>query len=58
MTSSKRQREAALSKIRREEFERQVVATLCLKKQEIQLQSMKGHLELDVVEEESRRKSA
>ena len=42
MTLSERQREAALAKIRREEVERQVQATLRLKKQEIQIQSMEG----------------
>ena len=44
MTSSERRREAALAKIRREEVERQVEAKLRLKKQEIQIQSMKGQL--------------
>ena len=58
MTSSERRREAALAKIRREEVERQVEAKLRLKKQEIQIQSMKGQLDLDVVVEESRQKLA
>ena len=58
MISSKRRKEAALAKIRREEVERQVEAKLRLKTQEIQLQSMKGQLELDVVVEESRQKLA
>ena len=58
VTSSERQREAALAKIRREEFERQAEAKLRLKKQEIQIQSMKGQLDLDVVVEESRQKLA
>ena len=57
-TSSERRREAALAKIRREEVERQVEAKLRLKKQEIQIQSMKGQLDLDVVVEESRQKLA
>ena len=56
MTSSERRREAAHAKIRREEVERQVEAKLRLKKQEIQIQSMKGQLDLDVVVEESRQK--
>ena len=46
MTSSERRREAALAKISREEVERQVEAKLRLKKQEIQIQSMKGQLDL------------
>ena len=58
MTSSERRREAALAKIRREEVKRQAEAKLRLKKQEIQIQSMKGQLELDVVVEDSRRKLA
>ena len=58
MTSSERRREAALAKIRREESERQVEAKLRLKKQEIQIQSMKGQLDLDVVVEVSRQKLA
>ena len=58
MTSSERRREADLAKIRREEVERQAEAKLRLKKQEIQNQSMKGQLELDVVVEESRQKLA
>ena len=58
ITSSERRREAALAKIRREEVERQVEAKLRLKKQEIQIQSMKGQLDLDVVVEESRQKLA
>ena len=58
MTSSERLREAALAKIRREEVKRQAEAKLRLKKQEIQIQSMKGQLELDVVVEDSRRKLA
>ena len=58
MISSERRREAALAKIRREEVERQVEAKLRLKKQEIQIQSMKGQLDLDVVVEESRQKLA
>ena len=58
MTSSERLREAALAKIRREEVERQAEAKLRLKKQEIQIQSKKGQLELDVVVEESRQKLA
>ena len=58
MTSSERRREAALAEIRREEVERQVKAKLRLKKQEIQIQSMKGQLDLDVVVEESRQKLA
>ena len=58
MTSGERRREAALAKIRREETERQVEAKLRLKKQEIQIQSMKGQLDLDVVVEESRQKLA
>ena len=49
MTSSERRREAVLAKIRREEVERQVEAKLRLKKQEIQIQSMKCQLDLDVV---------
>ena len=49
MTSSERRREAVLAKIRREEVERQVEAKLRLKKQEIQIQSMKGQLDLNVV---------
>ena len=51
MTSSEHRREAALAKCRREEVERQAEAKLRLKKQEIPIQSMKGHLELDVVVE-------
>ena len=58
MTSSERRREAALAKIRREEVKRQAEVKLRLKKQEIQIQSMKGQLELDVVVEDSRRKLA
>ena len=58
MTSSERRREAALAKNIREEVERQVEAKLRLKKQEIQIQSMKGQLDLDVVAEESRQKLA
>ena len=58
MTSSERRREAALAKIRREEVERQVEAKLRLKKQEIQIQSMKGQLDLHVVVEVSRQKLA
>ena len=58
MTSSERRREATLAKFRREENERQAEAKLRLKKQEIQIQSMKGQLELDVVVEESRQKLA
>ena len=53
MTSSERRRETALAKIRREEVERQAGAMLRLKKQEIQIQSMKSQLEFDVVVEES-----
>ena len=53
MTSSERRREAALAKIWREEIERQAEAKLRLKKQEIQVESMNGQLELDVVAEES-----
>ena len=49
-------REAALGKTRREEVERQAEAELRLKKQEIQLQSTKDQLELDVVVEEIRQK--
>ena len=49
MTSIERRREAALAKIRRVEVEREAEAKLRLKKQEIQLHSMKGQLELDVV---------
>ena len=56
--TSERRREAALAKIRRKEVERQAEANLRLKKQEIQNQSMKGQLELDVVVEESRLKLA
>ena len=56
MTSSERRREAA--KIRCEEVERQAEAKLRLKKQEIQIQSMKGQLELHVVVEESSQKLA
>ena len=37
MISTERRREAALVKIRREEFERQAEAKLRLKKQEIQI---------------------
>ena len=58
MTSSERPREAALAKIRCEEVERQAEAKLRLKKQEIQIRSMKGQLEFDVVVEESRHKLA
>ena len=58
VTSSERRREAALAKIRREEVERQAEVKLRLKKQEIQIQSMKGQLDLDVVAEESRQKLA
>ena len=47
MTSSERRREAGLAKIKREEVERQAEAKLRLKKQEIQIQSMKGQVELD-----------
>ena len=53
-----RRREAALAKNRRQEVERQAEAKLRLKKQEIQSQSMKAHLELDAVVEESRQKLA
>ena len=58
MDSSERRREAAVAKIRREKVEHQAEAKLRLKKQEIQIQSMKGQLELDVVVEESRQKLA
>ena len=58
MISSKRRKEAALAKMRREEVERQAEAKLRLKTQQIQLQSIKGQLELDVVVEESRQKLA
>ena len=58
MTSSERRREAVLEKNRREEVERQAEAKLRLKKQEIQIQLMKGQLELDVIVEESRQKLA
>ena len=58
MTSSERRREAALAKIRSEEVERQAEAKLRLKKQDIQIQSMKGQLELEIVVEESRQKLA
>ena len=58
MTSIECQKEAALAKIRREEVECQAEAKLRLKKQEIQIQWMKGQLELDVVLEESRQKLA
>ena len=58
MNSSERRREAALAKVRREEVERQAEDKLRLKKQEIQIQSMKGQLELDVVVEESCQKLA
>ena len=58
MTSSERRGEAALAKIRSEEVERQAEAKLRLKRQEIQIQSMKGQLELGVVVEESRQKLA
>ena len=58
MTSSERRREVALAKIRREEVERQAEAKLRLKKQELQIQSMKGQLELDVVEKKSRQNLA
>ena len=57
-TSSECRREVAVAKIRREEIERQAEANLRLKKQEIQIQSMKGQLELDVVVEENRQKLA
>ena len=56
MTSSERRREAVLEKNRREEVERQAESKLRLKKQEIQIQLMKGQLELDVLAEESRQK--
>ena len=58
MTSSERRKEAALAKVGREEVERQAEAKLRLKKQEIQIQSMKGQLDLDKVVEESRQKLA
>ena len=58
MTSSERRRETALAKNRLEEIECQAEAKLCLKKQEIQNQSMKGQPELDVVVGESRQKLA
>ena len=58
MTPIECRKEAALAKIRREEVERQAEAKLRLKKQEIQIQWMKGQLELDVVLEESRQKLA
>ena len=58
MTSTERRKQAALAKIRHEEDERQAEAKLRSKKQEIQIQSMKGQLELDVVVEESRQKLA
>ena len=53
MASSERRREAALAKIRSEEVERQAEAKLRLKKQEVQIHSMEGQLELDVVVVES-----
>ena len=58
MLSSERRREAALAKIRCEEIERQAEAKLRLKKQAIQIQWMKGQLELDVIVEKSRQKLA
>ena len=58
MTSSERRREEALAKVRLEEFKRQAEAKLRLKKQEIQIQSLKGQPELHVVVGESRQKLA
>ena len=58
MTSSESRREAAFAKIRREEVDRQAEAKLRFKKQEIQIPSTKGQLELDVIVEESRQKLA
>ena len=58
MTSSERRIKAALAKVRREEIERQTEAKLRLKKQKIQLQSMKSQLELVVVVKENRQKPA
>ena len=58
MACSERRREAALTKIRGEEVEHQAEAKLRLKKQVIQIQSMKGQFGLDVVEEENRQKLA
>ena len=49
MTSSERRREAALAKIGGNEVEHQTDPKLCFEKQEIQLQSMKFQLELEVV---------
>ena len=58
MSSSERRREEAFAKFRREDVERQAEAELRLKKQQIQIQSMKGQLEFDVVVEKSRQKLA
>ena len=58
MNSSERQIEEAFAKFRGEEVERQAEAKLRLKKQQIQIQSMKGQLEFDVVVEKSRQKLA
>ena len=51
MTPSERQREVAFAKFRRDKIERQAEAYLRLKKQAIQLQSMKVQFKIDVVAE-------
>ena len=56
MTSSERRREAAHAKIGRKEVKHQAYPKLCFKKPEIQLQSMKFQLKLDVAVEEWRQK--